>query len=547
MTMTPAKPAVIPSATPQATDTPAGRQPVAREIRRPTRTKVIATIGPASESPETVSRLIEAGVNIFRFNFSHGTFEEHGERLAIVRKAAEALGRPVACLGDLSGPKIRVTQVPGDGFTVEAGEDVVIRRGVAETFEEQHGEVKRLVIGCTYEPMIDEVEPGQRRLVNDGAIRMLAVERTADELVCRVTAGGLITSKKGINLPETEMSVDAMTAHDWRCVEWAVGQGMDMLALSFVRRPEDILELKRRLAELCSIDRSSSDEQGSEIPIVAKVEKPQAVARIDEIVAVADAIMIARGDLGVEMDIAEVPVVQKRIARACHEWGKPCIVATQMLETMIDNASPTRAEATDVANAIYDGADAVMLSGETAVGRHPTLVVETMRRICAETEADLVARSRPLEAPARLADSRYPTAALAHGASYVARDINARLLVCWSENGGTARYLANFDAGRPSIACSSSARATRRMLLLAGVTPVHMQPPEDGTLAAWNRAIDAMMLELGWAEAGDAVLLLAGKPLGVTKVTNSLAIHYVGDPGSGYLGSEVSQSEHPAR
>jgi len=498
----------------------------ARAVQRPTRTKIIATIGPASESPEMVAKLIDAGVGIFRFNFSHGTFDEHARRLRTVRAIAKDLDRIIACLGDLSGPKIRTTQSPENGVTLAPGADVVIRAGIEEAFVEEGVPV----LGTTLEDMIDEVEPGQRVLINDGAIRMLAVGADARprQLRCRVLVGGVVTSKKGINLPETDLSVPAITAFDWECVEWAVAHGIDLLALSFVRKPEELLELKQRLAGMCSVDRSSSDESGSQIPVVAKVEKPQAVERIDEIAAAADAVMVARGDLGVEMDLAEAPATQKRILAACHEWGKPAIVATQMLESMIDAASPTRAEATDVANAIFDGADCVMLSGETAVGQRPALTVETMRRICTAAERTRHLFGAKFDPPRVLVESRYRTAALAHGAYHVARDLDAKLIICWSENGGTARYLSNHPFDAPIIAYTSNERATRRMALLSGVTPLLSTPPASGRLSAWCAQIDEDLLARGWATPGDALVLVAGVPLGAVRATNTITSHYVG-------------------
>ncbi|MEL7471828.1 MAG: pyruvate kinase [Planctomycetota bacterium] len=498
----------------------------ARSVQRPLRTKIIATIGPASESHEMVTKLVDAGVSIFRFNFSHGTFEEHAARLRTVREVARAQRRVIAVLGDLPGPKIRTTRTTDEGVMLEAGADALIRADVEEAFVEDGV----AVLGTTYESMIDEVAAGQRVLINDGAIRMLAVgaEERPRQLRCRVLVGGLVTSKKGINLPETELAAPAITDHDWTCVEWAVEHGVDLLALSFVRRPEELLDLKQRLSGMCAMDRGSADEAGTQIPIVAKVEKPQAVARIEEIAAAADAVMVARGDLGVEMDLAQAPAVQKRILSACHEWGKPAIVATQMLESMIESASPTRAEATDVANAVYDGADCVMLSGETAVGKRPALAVETMRRICSEAERTRGEFGASAPAPRALIASRYRTAALAHGAFHVARDLRARLVVCWSQNGGTARYLSNHAFDAPIVAYTSDARATRRMTLLSGVTPLLSEPPASGRLSAWCEQIDADLLERGWVREGDAIVLVGGLPLGEVRSTNTISTHYVG-------------------
>ncbi|MDX9912165.1 MAG: pyruvate kinase [Phycisphaerales bacterium] len=500
-------------------------------MRLPSRTKIVATIGPASDSPEMVRRLIEAGVNIFRFNFSHGTLEDHARRLGVVRKAQAELGVQVACLGDLAGPKIRLGQMPEAGIEFEAGSDVLLLRDASSI-----GGVGTVRDGVVHAPinyaaMIDEVHPGQRVLINDGAVRMLAVERAPDgsSLRCRVTVGGLVTSRKGINLPESDVRVEAVTEKDWACVAWAVEHGLDFLALSFVRRAEDVLLLKDRLAGMCAIDRERSEVEGSAIPVVAKIETPRALENIEAIVEATDAVMVARGDLGVEMDIARVPVEQKRILRASDAWGKPCIVATQMLESMITSATPTRAEAGDVATAIFDGADAVMLSAETATGKHPALVVETMRRIARFAEDAVDERDQYPTPPARMVAQRHRTASLAHGAWDIAHDIGARVIACWSQRGGTARFLSQTGFQAPIVAYTSSEREARRMCLMRGVTPVVTPPPESGALADWHRQVERDLLRWGWVAKGDYVVLAAGRPLGQAKSTNSVTALKVGD------------------
>jgi pyruvate kinase len=511
-----------------------GNLPVTPDLSRPTRAKIVATLGPASEAPECVKRLIEAGVSVFRFNFSHGDLAQHAKRLQTVRSASEEMGVPVAVLGDLPGPKIRVGKVPAPGITLEQGHEVCLRRAIPEAFVEGGA----AVLPVTYPALIDEAKPGHRVLINDGAIRMLAVERAADgsELRCRVTVGGLVTSGKGINLPESELSVPAITDRDWECVEWAIAHGLDFLALSFVRNAGEVRRLKETIAQLCPVDKTRAEAGGvgggAYIPIVAKIEKPQALADLEAIVEAADAVMVARGDLGVEMDIAQVPVAQKKILACSQRHGKPCIVATQMLETMIESPVPTRAEASDVANAVFDGADAVMLSAETASGKHPALVVETMRRIVAAAEARLCELPESENPPERLIQTRYPTAALAHGAWHIVKDIQAKLVVCWSQSGGTARYLSQNDFRVPIVAYSSSPVATRRMALLRNVTPVLRPAPQR--LGHFTDVAERDMLERGWIAQGEPIVLLAGKPLGQPKATNSIAVLFVGDPDGGY-------------
>ncbi|MBX3358840.1 MAG: pyruvate kinase [Phycisphaeraceae bacterium] len=500
---------------------------------RPTLATIVATLGPATDSPGMVKRLIEAGVGVFRLNFSHGTLDEHAKRVASIREAARELGTATAIMGDLQGPKIRVGVVDGDAIEVAVGDEVRIEVG-----DRCRGRRAGIVeLACPFEGLVTDVEPGDRVLINDGMIRMLAVGRgPTGALTCRVTVGGRITSRKGINLPDTRVRAGAITARDWECVEWAVHQGLDFLAMSFVRRAAEIVELRQRLAGMCSVDHATDARgEGALIPVVAKIEKPEAVREIDSIVEAADAIMVARGDLGVELDLVEVPEVQKRLVAKAAEWGKPCIVATQMFESMIESATPTRAEVSDVANAIFDGADAVMLSGETAVGKHPDLVVETMRRVVEAAERQVVAAAVAPTPPRRLVESRYRTAALAHGACQIARDIGAILIVCWSQKGGTARYLSQYDSCIPILAYSSDERQTRRMALLKGVTPRWLEVTAGMTLAQWNRAVDDDLLSHGWARQGEPVVLVAGCPLGEQGATTALAVHYVGNPMMGFM------------
>jgi pyruvate kinase len=362
---------------------------------------------------------------------------------------------------------------------------------------------------------------------------MLAVERdrAAGELRCRVRVGGLISSNKGINLPNTPLSTPSITERDIECARWAVDNDLDFLALSFVRRAEDVEQLRSILASMKPVGGGS---EGAWIPIVSKIEMPEAVKDLERIVAVSDGIMVARGDLGVEMDIAMVPVVQKRILSECARQGRPCIVATQMLETMIENPIPTRAEATDIASAIFDGADALMLSAETATGKHPALVIETMARIAAAAEESMAENATRREPPSRLADAHRGTAALAHGAWQMSQDLGAVAVACWSEHGGTARYLSQNRFTVPIIAYSSDEKACRQMALQRGVTAVHSKPPGSGTLSEWNMNVDEYLLSRGMARQGDAIILVAGRPLGQAKRTNTVAIHRVGEP-TGYI------------
>jgi pyruvate kinase len=508
------------------------------ESDQPTLTKIVATIGPACDSPDMVAKLIRAGVSVFRFNFSHGDFAAHLKRLKTVRDVSRDIARPVACLGDLQGPKIRVGKVPEGGIMLGSGSDVVLRRGLDLAFVDTTDPAHLTpFLPITYAPLVEEVKPGQRVLINDGSIRMLAVDAdpAKGELRCRVTVGGLVTSSKGINVPDSELSAPAITDKDWECVAWAVQNGLDFLALSFVQRADEVTQLREKLRQLIPADPIRDPKgEGAGIPVIAKIEMPQAVKRLESIVEASDGIMVARGDLGVEMDVARVPVAQKDILACCHAWGRPCIVATQMLETMIENATPTRAEASDVATAVFDESDAVMLSAETATGKHPVLVVETMRRIIAAAEDRMKSLPHEPSPPARMIATHHPTAALAHGAWHIANDVGAVLIACWSENGGTARYLSQNNFLLPIYAWSSSERQARRMSLLSGVTAVCQPPPDSGSLADWNAMVDDYLLSRNLAKRGDKMVLLAGRPLGRARATNTIAIHTVGEETGGF-------------
>jgi pyruvate kinase len=486
---------------------------------RPTLASIVATLGPASDSPEMLVKLIDAGVSVFRLNFSHGSESEHQQRVEMIRATADLAGLPIAILGDLPGPKIRVGACAPEGVMLEPGQDVLIDPGASTC-----ASGKTPVLSCLLESIGRDVLAGQKVLINDGAIRLLALERAPGDperaLRARVVVGGLVTKGKGINLPQSDLHVSAISDRDWAWARWAVKNELDFLALSFVRSADEVRKLKAEVGTM---------------PVVSKIETPQAVARMDEIIAASDAIMVARGDLGVEMEVFSVPVVQKKLVRAAAAQGKPCIVATQMLESMVTSSVPTRAEASDVANAIFDGADAVMLSAETAVGKHPALVVDTMRRIIASAEAEMTPRllMKP-SPPSQVISTGYRTAALAHGAWYVARDVDAKLIVCWSQTGGLARYLSQMGLAAPVIAFSSSLSETRRMALLRGVTALCQAPPADGKLSTWNERVDEEIVRRGWAKPGDAVVLIAGRPMGQSKPANTLAVHYVGQRETGF-------------
>jgi len=489
-------------------------------------TRIVVTLGPAVDDDALLGQLSELGATVARLNFSHGSLVDHAQRIERVRRVCAGSRRPFALLGDLPGPKLRVGGVSGVGAKVGTGEPVIFARGefIADAA------ARPLRLSSTYDRLVDELAPGQRVLIDDGNVRLLVESVSREEALCRASSGGIISSGKGINLPETLLSAKAMGERDQVLARWAVEQELDFLALSFVVSAAEVVALRVLIAEEA---RRLGKDPGFRIPIVAKIERPQAVEAIVEIVEAADAIMVARGDLGVETDFAEVPIVQMRLLDAAHAAGKPCIVATQMLQSMVEAQTPTRAEASDVATAIMAGTDAVMLSAETAVGRWPVAAVDAMRRIALASERWIATHGQRDRAAEGLARTGYRTAALAHGAWHVARDNRAVCIVTWSQAGGGARYLSQNDFTIPILAFSSDARAVRQMALLRSVWPVHtLEVP--ASLEEWRAGLDGWLLREGWARPGDRVLLVAGEPLGVTGTTDALIVHEVGArPGNG--------------
>ncbi|WP_432798528.1 pyruvate kinase [Poriferisphaera sp. WC338] len=502
-------------------------------------TKILATVGPSCNTPEEFAQLIEQGARVARINFSHGTFDDFAVALHAVREASRLTGEVVGVLGDLSGPKIRVPKVAGDVMEVGQGELVEITgdKTVAAYRDEDRGVT---VISSNYDKIVAEVDPGHRVLIDDGAVRLRVVDRKPvilgngnghvreePRLICEVEVGGKVSNKKGINLPDSEISVPSLTDWDKECLKWAIANEVDYLALSFVRKAEDISELNRELHKY-GYDRKGQRGMGH-MPIVAKIETPQAIADLDKICEKSNAVMVARGDLGVEMDLAEVPVIQKQIIQRAHGWGKPVIVATQMLQSMIDAPVPTRAEVSDVAGAIMAGADAVMLSGETAVGKYACEAVEVMARTARITEAgNEWEHEGTTNAPKKLRANKYRTAALAHGVSVVVNDLQAKYVVVWTELGGTAQHISQNKLTVPIVALSSNLRTLRQMSLFFGVKPKLVERPK--TTEQFTAAIDKLFIEENkWCDAGDPIVVCSGMPLGVPGVTNTIRIHYVGD------------------
>jgi pyruvate kinase len=474
------------------------------------RTKIVATLGPASSSEQAIGGLIQAGVDVFRLNMAHGSMAEHQATVERVRRMSDELIRPVAVLVDLAGPKIRLGELPGGGVECVEGGRVRFVRGNADSTAD--------TFTTTYAPLVDELGPGDPVMLADGTVALVVEERRPDSVVCRVVQGGTVRSRQGVNLPGVKLSVAAMTAADWEHAEWAAGVGADFVSLSFVRSPVEVRLLKELLRT-----------RGSLARVVAKIEKREAVDAMEAIVEAADVVMVARGDLGVEIDVATMPMVQKRIIRVCQRYQKPVIVATQMLDSMQHSRRPTRAEATDVANAILDGADACMLSGETAIGDHPRLVVEMMRRIARATESQYLAdRWLSLEerqrAPwlAAAVDAVTPevtpeglhpiTQAVVDGAGRIAADIGARLVVVASRTGVTAIARSKRRGAVPTVGVSDNVTTLRQMALYWGVTPLAGTVSTD--VDALFAHVTAWGLAGGRLTKGDRIVFVAGVGFG---------------------------------
>ncbi len=481
------------------------------------RTKIVCTIGPASREPTMLEKLIKAGMDVARLNMSHAEQPEHAENIRRIRAAAEAVGKPVAVLVDLQGPKLRIGQMPDDGILIRREETVKLttRPVVGERVEGRDVDV---VIPVQYKDLPRDVEPGECILLNDGLMELRAVEATGDEVICEVVTGGMLTSNKGLNLPGTLISAPAITEKDWHDLDFALEQGADWVALSFVRDDEEVLRLKGRIAE-------RTPEGSYPIQVIAKIEKPQALDYIDQIIAAADGIMVARGDLGVEIPTETVPMVQKRLIHLCNAAGKPVITATQMLDSMIRNPRPTRAEASDVANAILDGTDAVMLSGETANGQYPLEAVETMVRIA--TEVENAARFAPWHPPAHVdaMSGGDVTDAVAHATCETACDLRARAIITATTSGRTARAVCKYRPHAVIIAVTPTPIVQRQLMLCWGVTPLDSERVGNTDQLIDNavrRAVDA-----GMVAEGERVVLTAGVAAYMPGTTNLMRVETV--------------------
>ena len=469
------------------------------------KTKIVCTLGPATDREGVLRQMLEAGMNVARFNFSHGSHAEHKGRLDALKALRAELGLPVAAMLDTKGPEVRLKSFAAGSVMLRTGQEFTL------TTRDIVGDEQ----GCsiTYADLPGDVKAGDTILLDDGLVRLTVLETTAADVRCRVENDGAMKNNKGVNVPGIRLSMPYMSQRDREDILFGVEQGFDFIAASFVRTADDVREIRRLL-----------DEADSSIQIIAKIENQEGVSNLAEILSVADGIMVARGDMGVEIDFTEIPIIQKDMIAQCVAAGKPVITATQMLDSMMENPRPTRAEITDVANAIYDGTSAIMLSGETAAGKYPVEAVQTMDAIALRTEADInyAKRMRNLPGSSRLSIA----AATAHAACTTAMDIGADAILTVSQSGATARLVSRFRPGTTVVACLLSERVQRQMALYWGVVPLLM-PYAQNTDQLIEFAIQAAeKAEL--VKQGDLVVITAGVPVGVSGTTNMIKVHLVG-------------------
>ena len=467
------------------------------------RAKIVCTLGPASSTPERIGELIDAGMSVARLNFSHGSHDDHAKMLQVVRSEAERRGKAIAVLLDLQGPKIRVGKIANGQIELRPGAELTI------TTENILGDDKR--VSTTYTGLPHDVKPGDQILLDDGYLALAVTHVSGNEVKTVVVTGGMLKNNKGINLPGVDVSAPALSEKDRTDIGFALRHGVDYVALSFVRRAEDVLEAKR----LLTFD-------GNTIPVISKIEKPQALDRLGEIIDVSDGIMVARGDLGVELGPEKVPLWQKRIIEETNKRGKIVITATQMLESMIENSRPTRAEASDVANAVLDATDALMLSAETASGLYPVEAVKTMARIIEEIERSAYYRANVEIPDIQLA---VPANAIAHAAMTAARAMKLRTIVTVSESGGAARLVSEYRPDANIVCLTTNEVSFRRLALTWGVTPVLISPAAS-TEELIDR-VEATLIERNLALPGENVLITMAVPVGAGMQTNVLKVHQI--------------------
>lgn len=469
------------------------------------KTKIVCTIGPATDSPKMITELIKAGMNVARLNLSHGSSEEHLSRIKLIRQCAEECGANVGILLDIKGPKIRLGELEPDRFELESGQEIVL------TTEYCVGTSSKIFVNYPY--LVEDVHPGDTIYIDDGLVELAVVSKTGKQVICKVVVGGLIGSRKGVTLPGVDVKLPPLTEDDIRNIKFGVENGVDFIAASFVRNADNVKAVKELI-----------HSYGGDVPVIAKIENGEGIRNIDSIIAAADGIMVARGDMGVEIPPEEVPLAQKMIIEKCNDHGKPVITATQMLDSMIRNPRATRAEITDVANAILDGTDAVMLSGETAVGKYPVKAVSLMSRIAIRIEESMDYQAR-LELRRR--NQRQNIAdAISLATCQTAHDLGARAIICSTQSGATARTIAKYRPEALIIAVCPNQSIVNRLMLTWGVNPIAAKKP--GSLEELIDLAVSAAKQRGMVKDGDIVAISAGVKTGTPGSTNLLQVQKIG-------------------
>ncbi len=469
------------------------------------KTKIVCTLGPATDNEDVLRQMMLAGMNVARCNFSHATYDEHKKRMDMIKKLRKEVGQPVAILLDTKGPEVRVKNFKDGRVTLEDGQLFTL------TDDEVEGTKDK--VSVTYNRLYEDLEVGMRVLIDDGLIEMQVEQVDRTNIVCRVINGGTVSNHKGVNVPDVDLSMPYISDKDREDILFGISQDVDFIAASFVQKKEDILQLRRLLEK----------NGGSDIKIIAKIENAQGVTNIDDIIEVSDGIMVARGDMGVEIPYEEVPVIQKKIIKKVYRTGKQVITATQMLESMIKNPRPTRAETTDVANAVYDGTSAIMLSGETAAGSYPVEAVKTMVRIAKRTEQDVDYRKRFYQS-ARETDTDI-TNAICHASCTTALDLNAKAIVTVTKSGTSARMLAKYRPESDIISCATTEKVCRQLSLTWGVTPIVIKEEKE-VFNLFDKAIQAAV-KMKLLQTGDLTVITSGVPIGVSGTTNMMKVQIV--------------------
>ena len=469
------------------------------------KTKIVCTLGPATDNEEVLRQMMLEGMNVARCNFSHATYDEHKKRMDMIKKLRKEVGQPVAILLDTKGPEVRVKNFKDGRVTLEEGQLFTL------TADEVEGTKDK--VSVTYNRLYEDLEVGMRVLIDDGLIEMTVEQVDRTNIVCRVINGGVVSNHKGVNVPDVDLSMPYISDKDREDILFGISQDVDFIAASFVQKKEDILQLRRLLEK----------NGGSDIKIIAKIENAQGVTNIDDIIEVSDGIMVARGDMGVEIPYEEVPVIQKKIIKKVYRTGKQVITATQMLESMIKNPRPTRAETTDIANAVYDGTSAIMLSGETAAGAYPVEAVKTMVRIAERTEQDVDYRKRFYQS-ARETDTDI-TNAICHASCTTALDLNAKAIVTVTKSGTSARMLSKYRPESDIISCATTEKVCRQLSLTWGVTPIVIKEEKE-VFHLFDKAIQAAV-KMKLLGAGDLTVITSGVPIGVSGTTNMMKVQVV--------------------